>query len=43
MDNRIKEVAFADENLKEAYFKLREGKFEEWMTHKEYERKFGYN
>ncbi len=29
MDERIKEVAFADENLKEAYFKLQEGKFED--------------
>ena len=29
MDERIKEVAFADENLKEAYFKLKEGKFED--------------
>ncbi|MBU3907504.1 MAG: hypothetical protein KKA64_04625 [Nanoarchaeota archaeon] len=29
MITRIKEVAFADENLKKAYFKLREGKFED--------------
>ena len=29
MDERIKEVAFADEKLKEAYFKLKEGKFED--------------
>ncbi len=25
----MKEVAFADENVKEAYFKLKEGKFED--------------
>lgn len=29
MDERIKEVAFADESLKEAYFKLKDGKFED--------------
>ncbi|MEK6895445.1 MAG: hypothetical protein AABX48_02905 [Nanoarchaeota archaeon] len=29
MGERIKEVAFADERLREAYFKLKEGKFEE--------------
>ena len=29
MDERIKQVAFADEKLKEAYFKLKEGKFED--------------
>jgi len=29
MDERVKEVAFADENLKEAYLKLKEGKFED--------------
>ena len=29
MDERIKEVGFADEKTKEAYLKLKEGKFEE--------------
>ncbi|MEK6935346.1 MAG: hypothetical protein AABW67_01020 [Nanoarchaeota archaeon] len=29
MDDRIKEVAFADETVKEAYFKLKDGKFED--------------
>ena len=29
MNERVKEVAFADENVKEAYFKLKEGKFED--------------
>lgn len=29
MDERTKEVAFADENLKEAYLKLEDGKFED--------------
>jgi|SRR3989344_2099465 len=29
MDDRKKEVAFADENLKNSYLKLKEGKFED--------------
>ncbi len=34
MNDRIKEVAFANENLKFAYFSLKEGKFEDKEMHK---------
>ena len=38
MDERIKQVAFADEKLKEAYFKLKEGKFEDKQLYEFIER-----